>query len=117
MATRSEENIKDIELIEIEDGTEEPVNDYDASPEEESTGVENSGEEKGENSVKEEDNEEDGDLCSQRWQIAKVGILDVSLYSADVVTDGVVVATHISNCHEVWAMITAVLMLLPARVS
>ena len=104
MAARSEPNMEDTELIEIE--TEEPPKKYDASPKAESTGTEN-----GETEIaEEEDNgeEEEEDVKSQRSQIAKVGIVDI------VVTDGVQVATHISNCHIIWAILTAVFMILPA---
>ena len=132
-AARSE--TKDTELIETEeDKTKEPSN-----PEAESTGAEKGGKEKEaeeENTVEEEDEREEEDVTSERCQTAKVGIFDVSLYSADVVTDGVQVAihistititsiininiihvqvaTHISNCHRQWAMLTAMFMLFPA---
>ena len=115
MATRSEPNMKDTELIEIK--TEEPSEKYDISPEAESTGTENGGQEieDDENTVEEDDNgEEEEDAKSQRWQMAKVGIFDVGLYSADVVTDGVQVATHLSNCHKLWATLSAAFMILPA---
>ena len=112
--TRSEPklgpNMKDTELIEIEN--EEPSKKFDVSLEAESTGTENGGQKIKD---KEKDNgEEEEDVTNQRWQIAKVGIFDIGLYSADVVTDGVQVATHISNCHVIWATLTAVFMILPA---
>ena len=58
--------------------------------------------------------EAEEDLNSQRCQTAKVAILDISLYCADVVTDGVQVVAHNSNCHWLWATLTAFYMLLPA---
>ena len=111
MAARSESNMKDRAL---EDETKEPVEEYDAFPEAEITGTENGGKEIDEedNAAEEEDKEED--VKSQRCQTAKVAILDISLYSADMVTDCVQVVAHNSNCHWLWATLTAVYMLLPA---
>ena len=118
MEARSDPNRKDSELIEMEDGSEEPSKNFGASPEAESTGAENSGEEKAEEgkTVEEEDKGNEEDVTSQRCQTAKVGIFDVALYSADVVTDGVQVATHYSNCHWVWAALTALFMIFPAMI-
>ena len=118
MAARSDPNMKDSELIEIEDGSEEPTKNFGASSEAESTGAENNGEEKAEEekTVEEEDKGNEEDVTSQRLHAAKVGIFDVALYSADVVTDGVQVATHLASCHTVWSILTAVFMIFPAMV-
>ena len=107
--------MKDSELIEIEGGSEEPSKNFDGSSEAESTGAENSGEEKAEEekTVEEEDKVEEENVTS-RWHAAKVGIFDISLYSADVVTDGVQVVTHYFNCHKIWAQATGLFVLLPA---
>ena len=65
------------------------------------------------------DKEEDGAKATnvkstkQRMQTAKVGILDLSLFGSDVMSDGVQVATHYANCNYNWAALTAVFMFLP----
>ena len=44
--------------------------------------------------------EEAGDLTNLRWHAGKVGAFDVSLYGADIITDGIQFATHTSNCPQ-----------------
>ena len=41
--------------------------------------------------------EDAGDFSNLRWHVGRVGAFDVSLYGADVITDGVQFATHTSN--------------------
>lgn len=65
-------------------------------------------------SVKEEDQETDDDASNQRLHATKVGLFDVLLYLADVVSDGLACAKHYWNCHILWATATAAFMLLPA---
>ena len=65
-------------------------------------------------SVKEEDQETKDDASNQRLHAAKVGLFDVLLYLADVVSDGLACAKHYWNCHKLWAWLTAGFMLLPA---
>ena len=72
------------------------------------------GEEDNTDSVKEEDQETKDDASNQRLHAAKVGLFDVLLYVADVVSDGLACAKHYWNCHKVWAGATAGFMLLPA---
>ena len=52
------------------------------------------GEEDNTDSVKEEDQETKDDASSQRLHAAKVGLFDVLLYLADVVSDGLACAKH-----------------------
>ena len=71
-------------------------------------------EENNTDSVKDEDQETKDDAKSQRLHAAKVGLFDVLLYLADVVSDGLACAKHYWNCHKVWAVATAAFILLPA---
>ena len=67
-------------------------------------------------SVENEDNEEKDEAKSWglRFHMVKVGIFDVFLYIADVVTDAAQCATHYFNCHYRWATATAVFVFLPS---
>ena len=71
-------------------------------------------EENNTDSVKEEDQETKDTASNERLHAAKVGLFDVLLYLADVVSDGLACSKHYWNCHIVWAAATAAFMLLPA---